>query len=126
MLERPLSGEARMAKPFRISAKVTEKLIRKHQVTREEITQCFMNREGPSFRDPREKHDTDPPSVWFVAPTDRGRLLKVVYMEFDSYFAIKTAFPPDDGSDRLYERLCAKRAPRELVEGEYVQEVQSR
>lgn len=99
-----------MAKPFRISAHVTQKLLDKHRVTREEVIECFMNRDGPSFDDARRDHQTDPPTLWFVADTDRGRTLKVVYMEFPDFFAIKTAFEPRDGSDDLYRRLCARSA----------------
>ena len=94
-------------KPFRISPRVTEKLLEKHDVSREEIWQCFLNREGPSFRDTRDRHATNPPSVWFVAPTDKGRALKVVYIEYPTYYAIKSVFEPKDGSDKLYAELCS-------------------
>ncbi len=95
-------------KGFRISQGVLEKLQTKHQVTREEVLQAFLNRTGPSIGDTRANNQTDPPTVWFCALTDRGRTLKVVYMEFPEYFQIKSAFPPTDGSDTLYERICAR------------------
>lgn len=91
---------------FRISTQVLEKLRDKHGVSREEVLEAFMNRTGPSFRDGRERHDTDPPSMWFCSLTDRNRCLKVVYVERDGVFFIKTAFEPKDGSDRKYEKLC--------------------
>lgn len=95
-------------KQFRFSGAVAQKLIEKHDVTREEVNQCFMNRSSPSFEDRRAEHRTDPPTFWFVAETDRGRVLKVVYIEKDDHFAIKSAFEPKDGSDALYEKLCRR------------------
>lgn len=97
-----------MEKEFRISPNVASKLQNRHRVTNTEVLECFMNRHGPVFRDTRREHDTDPPTMWFVAQTDRCRVLKIVYMEYPDHFAIKTAFEPTDGSDGLYERLCRK------------------
>lgn len=95
-------------KPFRISKRVSEKLRTKHNVTHAEVGECFLNRRGPSFRDSRERHDTDPPTWWFMSETDRGRPLKVCYVEYDDFFAIKTSFEPEDDSAELYEALCGK------------------
>ena len=95
-------------KGFKISQGVLEKLRTKHQVTREEVLQAFLNRTGPSLGDSRADHQTDPPTMWFCAETDRGRILKVVYMEHPDYFQIKSAYQPTDGSDALYERICAR------------------
>lgn len=88
--------------PFTISTKVRLKLAEKHGVSEEEINECFLNREGPYFSDNREDNRTDPPTYWFVASTDKGRILKVVFVRHPDRFAIKTAFEPTDGSDRLY------------------------
>ncbi|WP_290887718.1 DUF4258 domain-containing protein [Arenimonas sp.] len=96
-------------KDFKISSRVLEKLQSRHQVTREEVLQAFMNREGPLLTDNRLDHRTDPPTIWFCAPTDRGRLLKVIFVERDEHFEIKSAYEPTDGSDRLYERIRAKK-----------------
>lgn len=99
-----------MAKAVKISTRVVEKLLNKHKVTRDEVVECFLNRSGPTFRDTRENHETDPPTQWFCAETDRGRLLKVVFVDHGSFFAVKSAFEPRDGSDKLYAKLCAKAA----------------
>ncbi|MHB1569141.1 MAG: ADP-ribosyl-(dinitrogen reductase) hydrolase [Steroidobacteraceae bacterium] len=96
---------------FKISQRVIEKLKTKHGIERSEIPECFCNRTGSYFTDTRLDHQTDPPTYWFVAPTDKGRLLKVVFMRYPDYFEIKTAFVPTDGSDALYERLCAQQGP---------------
>ena len=49
-------------------------------VTEREVWECFLNRPDGVCKDNREEHRTDPPTVWFVAPTHIGRLLKIVYV----------------------------------------------
>ena len=95
-------------KEFKLTQRVLDKLREKHQVSREEVLQAFANRTGPSLTDSRIDHRTDPPTMWFCAPTDRGRVLKVIYIDKDGSFQIKSAFEPTDGSDGLYARICAK------------------
>lgn len=102
------SGPGTGMKSFKISQRVRDKLLTKHNVTQAEVSECFLNRVGPSFRDPRERHDTDPPTWWFMSTTDRGRPLKVCYVEYEDFYAIKTAFQPNDGSAAIYEQLCAQ------------------
>lgn len=97
-----------MPKPVRISKAVSEKLRTKHNVSHAEVFEAFLNQYGPSFRDTREKHDTDPPSYWFMSMTDRNRPLKVVYVERDDAISIKTAFEPTDTSPAIYAALCKK------------------
>ncbi|MBB5875876.1 ADP-ribosyl-(dinitrogen reductase) hydrolase [Xanthomonas sp. 3498] len=92
----------------RISARVREKLELKHGVTPLEVYQCFLNRDGPSFRDNREDHETDPPTQWFIAETDHGRKLKVVYVQYPDFFAIKSAFEPTQKWVTDYETLCVQ------------------
>lgn len=95
-------------KDFKITQRVLDKLKDKHQVSREEVLQAFTNRTGPSLTDSRIDHLTDPPTMWFCAPTDRGRILKVIYIDHEGSFQIKSAFEPTDGSDGLYTRICAR------------------
>jgi hypothetical protein len=57
----------------------------------------------------RANHQTDPPTFWLVSETDVGRVLKIVYIQRGQDFIIKTAYEPKDGSDVLYQRLCARR-----------------
>lgn len=79
---------------FKFSRAVADKLQKKHDVTQKEVIECFSNCEGIFFVDSREEHATDPPSKWFMAPTNRGRILKVVFMLVDGDIEIKTAFEP--------------------------------
>lgn len=93
---------------LKISAAIAEKLATKHRVTRKEVWECFANRTGRFFSDPRQEHQTEPPTYWFVSCTDAGRVLKVVFVRYPDFYAIKTAFEPDDGSDGTYAQLCEK------------------
>lgn len=61
-----------------ISPRVRAKLANKHCVSETEIRQCFENMQGEFLRDPREKHQTEPPTYWFVAETNARRSLKIV------------------------------------------------
>lgn len=86
-----------------ISDGILAKLRDKHDVSRAEVEQCFQNRCGMFLRDNREDHRTDPPSLWFIAETNKGRLLKVVCMFVDGNIHIKSVFEPNDDEIRLYE-----------------------
>lgn len=89
----------------KVSERVLKKMRQKHGVEPEEVAQCFLNRSGKYYTDTREDHRTDPPTYWFVAETDKGRVLKIVFVRHPESFAIKSAFEPKDGSDRLYQEL---------------------
>lgn len=88
-----------------ITPGVEKKLAKKHGGVREaEIQQAFLNREGPILRDDREEHASDPPTLWFCAPTDRGRMLKIVYIAKDGQILLKTAFEPEAPTLAFYKR----------------------
>ena len=93
---------------FKISRRILAKLRDKHDVTQQDVAECFANRWGKFFTDSRQNHRTDPPTYWFVSETDKGRVLKVVFVRYPEFFAIKSAFVPEDGSDALYESLMRK------------------
>lgn len=94
---------------FLISESIRAKLLAKHDVTEKEVMECFANREGDIFRDTRERHLTDPPTLWFVAETNRGRKLKVCYVQKGKRVHLKTAFAANPAEISLYERLNAWR-----------------
>lgn len=96
--------------PVTLSKEVEEKLAEKHNVSPVEVYECFANREGPYLLEDREEHQTDPPSYWFVAETDKCRKLKVIFVRYPDHFAIKSAFEPEDGSEATYARICEKLA----------------
>lgn len=86
-----------------ISETVSSKLEQKHNVTREEVSQCFDNRCGMLLIDEREKHRRNPPTLWFVAETRVGRLLKIVFQVRDGNMHLITAYEPNETEIRIYE-----------------------
>ena len=88
-----------------ISPKIQKKLLEKHNVKRHEITECFSNRTGGFLKDKREDHDTNPPTLWFVAETDYGRKLKVVFINDDD-INIKTAYEANKEEIRIYNKYA--------------------
>lgn len=89
---------------IKISDRILEKLAQKHNVKAEEVAQCFANRNGRSLRDSRAKHQTNPPTQWFIAETDYGRRLKVVFIRDGSDIEIKSAFEPNPEELRIYKK----------------------
>lgn len=85
-----------------ITAGVEEKLSTKHGVKKQEVFQCFANKLGKALEDDREDHRTDPPTKWFIAETDSGRELKVVYVITKDVVFLKSAFPPNAEELRIY------------------------
>lgn len=86
---------------------VKEKLCNKHQVEPDEITQAFLNREKGFLEDSREEHKTDPPKQWFVAKTDKNRVLKVVFVRTSPMeIEIKTAYEPNAYEIRIYNQYA--------------------
>ncbi|MFG5779852.1 ADP-ribosyl-(dinitrogen reductase) hydrolase [Comamonas sp. J-3] len=81
---------------------IEEKLEKKHQVTRREVEQCFANFEGPLLIDDREDHRTNPPTHWFLACTNQGRLLKVVFILRDGKIFLRTCYVPNQDEMRIY------------------------
>jgi len=93
-------------KTFRISPRVRAKLAGKHAVSVSEVIECFANRMGPAFRDTRAEHDTDPVTQWFISETDTRRMLKIIYIEYPDFFAIKSAYAPNQTWIDKYRQLC--------------------
>ncbi len=85
-----------------ISVAVEKKLSDKHRVTRREVEQCFENREGGFLKDTRERHRTDPPTLWFIALTNKNRELKIVFMQNGNDIHLKSAFEPNDQECKIY------------------------
>jgi hypothetical protein len=89
-----------------LSRRVREKLASKTPpVSEDEILQCFANRSGRYLLDHREQNQTDPPTRWFLAETDYGRVLKVVFIQKDQLVVIKTAYDPNGIERDIYRRF---------------------
>lgn len=91
--------------PLVISRSVRMKLEEKHHVQEQEIRECFLNFQGKYLFDTREKHDTDPPTLWFIGETYRGRTLKIIFVHRDGNIFLKSAYEPHDNSIRIYTTL---------------------
>ena len=90
-----------------ISLKVRAKLAQvDHNVTEEEIVQCFANRYRGFCTDSRPEHQSPLPTQWFVAETDYGRRLKVMFLNdvAAKTIEIKSAYPATDEVTRIYEK----------------------
>ena len=87
-----------------VSRAVQEKLETKHHVDIAEVEECFENRSGRLLMDVRERHKTTPPTLWFIASTNRGRYLKVIFINKGGSIHLKSAFEPNDVETRIYSR----------------------
>jgi hypothetical protein len=87
-----------------ITAKVLEKLKNKHAVDRSEVEQCFFNMAGKLLTDNRELRRTNPPTLWFISKTNKGRFLKIVYIQKLSEIHLKSAFAPSAVEIAIYAR----------------------
>jgi hypothetical protein len=84
---------------------VRAKLWDKHEVGIEEAEEAWRNCDGPWLIDEREKNKTQPPTVWALAWTDLGRLLKIVVIPHKAkgIAVLRTAYEPDEEELELYE-----------------------
>lgn len=87
---------------------IRTKLLNKHGVQVDEVRECFLNHDGVYVEDTREEHLTDPPTLWFIGETYRGRLLKVVFVCKDGNLYLKSAFDASEGAKRIYNELSEK------------------
>ncbi len=91
---------------MKISSRVRSKLLAKRPcVTEEEIEECFASREGVFLEDVRAENATTPPTQWFVAETDMGRMLKVAFI-YDGDIVIKTAYDANPEEIRIYAKYA--------------------
>lgn len=87
-----------------ISTAIKEKLLKQHSVDLREVEQCFENKCGVFLEDTRAEHKTDPASLWFIAPTNKGRLLKIIFIFIDGNVHLKSAYAPEQDALDLYDR----------------------
>ena len=76
------------------SPAIKEKLKNKHGVEWNEVIEAFGNRNKSAgyLEELRPIHQSNPRSLWFIAETDRGRCLKIVFIDFGNDQIIRTAF----------------------------------
>jgi hypothetical protein len=90
-----------------VSPKIEDKLAKKDPpVSVREVEQCFENRSGGVLTDTRERHKTNPPTLWFIAKTNCNRDLKIVYIADKGNIYLKSAFDPDAEEQRIYLKFA--------------------
>ena len=85
-----------------ISPKIRDKLATKHNVSQEDVEQCFANRNGNYIEDTRAQHVKELPTYWFIAETHYGRRLKVAFINENGNVYVRTAFEPSEATIRNY------------------------
>lgn len=88
-----------------ISDEIRSKLSIKHGIEEREVEEAFANLDGEYLIDSREEHATNPPTEWFVASTNRGRLIKVIFVNDNGNIYLKSAYEPSDEVLRIYKKL---------------------
>ncbi|QWE15209.1 ADP-ribosyl-(dinitrogen reductase) hydrolase [Polynucleobacter sp. AP-Sving-400A-A2] len=88
-----------------ISPAIEGKLTFKHQISRQDVEQCFINRVRSYLIDDRLEHQTEPPTEWFISENDRGILIKVVFIFDHGLIYLKSAFPPNSTEIRIYNTI---------------------
>ena len=89
-----------------ISPAVKEKLKTRHNVSYEDILECFGDENLRLLVDDRENNETTPKTQWFIGTTDHGKRLKVVLIFVDNEIVIKTAYPPNAEEERIYAKFA--------------------
>lgn len=91
---------------IRISDDVLNKIAGRN-ITPKDVNQCFLNRELGLCEDTRAEHLTDPITRWFVAETDKGRTLKIMYVPGKDGVDLKSAYDATDAIIRIYKKYAA-------------------
>ena len=95
--------------PIVIHASILAKLQNKiPPISRREVEQCFENKSGRLLKDTREKHKTDPPTLWFIAKTNKNRPLKIVFIQAGMDVIVKTAYDPNPEELYIYGKHGAR------------------
>ena len=90
-----------------VSDAVLRKITTRHGVDLVEVRQCFLNKNGKLLFDNRALTKTDPPTLWFIAMTNKKRSLKIVYILKNSQTILKTAYEPNETELAIYARYGA-------------------
>lgn len=92
---------------IRISEEVLKKITARN-ITRTEVEQCFMNVEYGYCEDARAQHLTNPLTKWFVADTDRGRRLKIMFVPEKGGIDLKSAYEATEDVYRIYRKYAVE------------------
>jgi hypothetical protein len=88
-----------------LAPRIIEKLRTKHNVSEAEVREAVSNICGQLLIDTREEHATDPPTLWFVAETNAGRLLKVIFIHKEGNNVVKSAYDASEKIQAIYNKF---------------------
>lgn len=76
-------------------------------VTEKEVYECFANHCGGYCYDTRPQHldGNGNPSPWFVAATNHGRLLKVMFVREGADIYLKSAYPATAHVQQIFTKF---------------------
>lgn len=77
-------------------------------ITVKEVHECFANHCGAYAYEQRPHHKTDKGEAtpWFVADTNQGRTLKVMFVRDGSDVHLKSAYPATENVKRIYDKFA--------------------
>jgi hypothetical protein len=78
-----------------------KKVKENYGISFKEIKECFLNREKGFLIDERGKYDY--PSLGFVAKTDRGWKLKIIFVYNNGVYEVKAAYPAKEIEEKIYD-----------------------
>ncbi len=75
-------------------------------VTREEVSECFENWDGRLCYEQRREHmdSQGNPTPWFVAKSNEGRELKIMYFIRSGKIHLKSAYPATSVVKGIFDR----------------------
>ncbi len=89
-----------------LSQKITDKL-RGRGISVSDLVECFANRTAGFLVDDREEHKTNPDTLWFVAETEKGRILKIMFVPAGTMATdIKSAYDSSAEIQRIYNKYA--------------------
>ena len=99
-----ITRERWVARESTYRSRSLERAAKKHGVMPGEVLECIQNKLYGRLIDDRAENRTFPSTRWFLAETDSGRKLKVVFL-FDKKFqrfVLKTAYEPNMQEEKIY------------------------
>ena len=77
-------------------------------ITENEVAECFDNHCGRYCLDHRPQHadSNGNPSVWFVASTNHGRCLKIMFVRDGTDIFLASAYPATPEVQRIFSKFA--------------------
>lgn len=78
------------------------------EITEKEVLECFLNHCGGYCYDKRPEHldSKGNPTPWFVAETNHGRCLKIMFVREDGNIYLKSAYPATQQVQAIFKKYA--------------------